>query len=214
MHNTSPTSRTHRTARIGRPGRVAVVAAAGIAAGALAAGCGSSGYSSPSGSGSGAAATAPAAPSSPGTSGTQGGTGAVALQTATDPKLGAIVTDGSGFTVYRFDRDTANPSMSDCNGTCAATWPPVPASGGATVKGVDSKLVGTVTRADGSKQLTLNGWPVYRYAPDTKPGDTKGEGVQGTWFVLTPTGAKAGAPAGSPSGGSMSGTPGSGYGAY
>ncbi|MFD0346844.1 hypothetical protein ACFQ0M_13900 [Kitasatospora aburaviensis] len=212
MHSTSSTSRTHRTARIGRPGRIAVVAAAGIAAGALAAGCGSSGYSSSSGSGSGAATTAPAAPSSPGNSGTQGGaSGTVALQTATDPKLGAIVTDGAGFTVYRFDKDTANPSMSDCNGTCAATWPPVPA-GGATVKGIDSKLVGTVTRAD-SKQLTLNGWPVYRYAPDTKPGDTKGQGVQGTWFALTPTGAKAGAPASSPSGGSMSSTPG-GYGAY
>ncbi|MEU6232886.1 hypothetical protein [Kitasatospora sp. NPDC047058] len=206
MHNTSRTARTSR---------IAVIAASGVAVAALVAGCGSSGggYSAPSGSG--AAATAPAAPSSPSAPSSPGtAAGTPTLQTATDPKLGTVVTDGAGFTLYRFDKDTAMPPTSNCNGSCASLWPPVPADGSATVKGIDSKLVGTVTRADGSKQITLNGWPAYRYAPDKKPGDTTGQGVGGTWFALTPTGGKAGAPASSPSGGMMPSSPGSGYGGY
>ncbi|MEV0532092.1 hypothetical protein [Kitasatospora sp. NPDC050463] len=199
MHSTSRTSRTNR---------IAVVAASGIAVAALVAGCGSSG-SGGSGSstpaGSGATSTAPATPSSPSTPDT------ATLKTATDPKLGTIVTDSAGFTLYRFDADTAQPPMSNCNGNCASIWPPVPADGSVTVKGIDSKLVGTVTRADGSKQITLNGWPAYRYTPDKQPGDTKGQGVDGTWFVLTPAGGKAGAASSTPS---APATPGGGYGGY
>ncbi|MBP0452863.1 hypothetical protein J5Y04_25445 [Kitasatospora sp. RG8] len=207
-----------------RTSRIAVLAASGIAAAALVAGCGSSGGgSTSSGSTSTSTSTAPATPSSPASPGSPSApAGAVTLQTATDPKLGTIVTDGAGFTLYRFDKDTAMPPMSNCNGNCASTWPPAPANGAATVKGIDSKLVGTVTRADGSKQLTLNGWPAYRYAPDTKPGDTKGQGVGGIWFALTPTGGKAGAPSGgttpstpsSPSSPKAPSSPGSGYGGY
>ncbi len=186
--------------------RTALLAASGIASVALVAACGSSGSGgSNAGSGSASttpppAATAPATPGSPSAPATPSGGGAT-LQAATDGKLGAIVTDSAGLTLYRFDKDTAQPSASNCNGACATLWPPVPAGGqAASVKGIDSKLVGTVTRADGSKQLTLNGWPLYRYTPDTKPGDTKGQGVGGTWFVITPAGAKAGAaPATSPS---------------
>ncbi|AUY54589.1 hypothetical protein EH183_30030 [Streptomyces sp. CB01881] len=190
----------------------------------------SSGSGSSSGSSSTSTAPAmpstPASPSSPASPGSPSApAGAVTLQTATDPKLGTIVTDSAGFTLYRFDKDSAMPPMSNCNGSCASTWPPAPANGGATVKGIDSKLVGTVTRADGSKQLTLNGWPAYRYAPDTKPGDTKGQGVGGTWFALTPTGGKAGAPSGgtmpstpsspsAPSTPKAPSSPGSGYGGY
>ncbi|MGV9269003.1 hypothetical protein ACWDRR_30540 [Kitasatospora sp. NPDC003701] len=188
-----------------RTNRIAVLAASGIAVAALVAGCGSSG-SGGSGSstpaGSGATSTAPATPSSPGTSDT------ATLKTATDPKLGTIVTDSAGFTLYRFDADTAQPSMSNCNGSCASIWPPEPANGSVTVKGIDSKLVGTVTRADGSKQITLNGWPAYRYAPDKQPGDTKGQGVDGTWFALTPAGDKAGTASSTPS---APATPGGGY---
>ncbi|WP_406196999.1 hypothetical protein OH807_11010 [Kitasatospora sp. NBC_01560] len=196
-----------------RTSRIAVLAASGIAAAALVAGCGSSGggsTASSSGSGPSAAATAPAAPSSPSSPSTgspSSPSGAATLNTATDPELGTIVTDSAGFTLYRFDQDTADPSASHCNGACASTWPPAPANGTVSVKGIDSKLVGTVVRADGSKQLTLNGWPAYRYAPDQKPGDTKGQGVGGTWFALTPTGGKAGVHASSPSGGTMPSSP-------
>ncbi|GAA2157130.1 hypothetical protein GCM10009760_58950 [Kitasatospora kazusensis] len=179
--------------------RAALLAASGAAAAALVAGCGSSGSSHSSATASPASPAAPSAPATPGSpappvSGT-------VLQTSTSGTLGTIVTDGNGFTLYRFDHDTAQPSMSNCNGACATLWPPVTASGTPQLKGIDSKLVGTVTRADGSKQITLNGWPLYRYSPDTKPGDTKGQGFGGIWFAATPTGAKAAAqsPATSPS---------------
>ncbi|WP_051838628.1 hypothetical protein [Streptomyces sp. NRRL WC-3742] len=170
-----------------RTRRVAVLAASGAAAAALIAGCGSSGgsYSKPAPpSTPSAPASPPSAPATP--------SGAT-LQTTNDPKLGTIVTDSAGFTLYRFDQDRSQPSMSNCNGGCAVIWPAEHDTGNVTVKGIDSKLVGSVTRADGTKQVTLNGWPVYRYAPDSKPGDTKGQGVAGTWFALTPTGDKAGA---------------------
>ncbi|MFJ1708266.1 hypothetical protein [Kitasatospora sp. NPDC088346] len=187
--------------------RAAAFAAASVAVVALVTACdpdgGQDGYGSAPAASSGAAqAPAPAdgGAQAPAADGAKG-----ALQTATSASLGMIVTDGSGYTLYRFDKDTAKPSASNCNGGCATTWPPAVATDNPQVKGVDSKLVGTVTRADGTKQLTLNGWPLYRYASDAKPGDTKGQGVGGTWFASTPTGTKAaavggaGAPAASPS---------------
>ncbi|MFI6155211.1 hypothetical protein ACIBCA_21275 [Kitasatospora sp. NPDC051170] len=172
-----------------RTRRVAVLAASGAAVAALVAGCGSSGgsYGKP------APSTTPSAPASPSNPSTPSSPSSATLQTTNDPKLGTIVTDSAGFTLYRFDQDRSNPSMSNCNGGCAVIWPAEHDTGNVTVKGIDSKLVGSVTRADGTKQVTLNGWPAYRYAPDTKPGDTKGQGVAGTWFALTPTGDKAGA---------------------
>jgi predicted lipoprotein with Yx(FWY)xxD motif len=181
--------------------RTALLAASGIASLALVAACGSGGPGG-SGAGSGSASSSPPAATAPAG---QGGTAAT-LQAGTDPALGAIVTDSAGHTLYRFDKDTAQPSASNCNDACAKLWPPAAADGQASVKGIDGKLVGAVTRADGSKQLTLNGWPLYRYTPDTKPGDTRGQGVGGVWFVITPDGARAAAaPATSP------GTGGYGY---
>ncbi|MCB5165040.1 SCO0930 family lipoprotein [Streptomyces bambusae] len=116
------------------------------------------------------------------------------LTTRTDPALGRIVTDAKGFTLYRFDKDTARPkSRSACEGACAKAWPPVPAAG-TKPGGVDAARVGTVERADGAGQLTIAGWPVYRFAKDTAPGQTNGQGVGGTWFAVTPEGGKAGAP--------------------
>src|SRR4051794_2801657 len=118
-----------------------------------------------------------------------------ALSVQTDPALGKIVIDGKGWTVYRFDKDTVKPPTSNCDGDCATTWPPVPASDDVQLKGVSKALVGKVTRKDGTEQLTLGGWPLYRYAKDTAPGDTNGQGVGGTWFAAAPTGGKAGAAA-------------------
>ncbi len=167
----------------------ALLAASGAAVAALVAGCGSSGSGSSGASHATGSTTAPAAPATPSTPAAPAGQ--TVLKTATAGTLGTIVTDGNGFTLYRFDHDTAQPSMSNCNDACSALWPPVVASGTPQLKGIDSKLVGTVTRADGSKQITLNGWPLYRYSPDSKPGDTKGEGFAGIWFASTPTGGKA-----------------------
>ncbi|WP_347178175.1 SCO0930 family lipoprotein [Streptomyces sp. LX-29] len=114
------------------------------------------------------------------------------LSVREDAKLGEIVTDSRGFTLYRFDKDTPKPPKSNCDGDCATAWPVVPADDASAAAGMDSSLLGSVVRSDGSKQLTLGGWPVYRFAKDTKAGDTKGHGVGGTWNALAPDGKKAG----------------------
>mgnify|MGYP006159485353 CR=1 FL=1 len=106
-------------------------------------------------------------------------------------KLGKVVTDSAGFTLYRFDKDTAEPPKSNCDGACETAWPVVAAKGAKAAPGVDKSLLGEVTRSDGSKQLTIDGWPMYRFAKDTKPGDAKGQGVGGTWYAAAPDGKKA-----------------------
>ncbi|MEU8892764.1 SCO0930 family lipoprotein [Streptomyces sp. NPDC048442] len=110
-------------------------------------------------------------------------------------QLGKVVTDSAGMTLYRFDKDTAKPSQSNCDGDCAKAWPVVPAGSVTAAPGTDPSVVGSVTRSDGSKQLTLGGWPMYRFAKDAKAGDLNGQGVGGTWFASAPDGKKA-APAG------------------
>ncbi|WP_433856471.1 SCO0930 family lipoprotein [Streptomyces kronopolitis] len=110
-----------------------------------------------------------------------------------DSKLGPVVTDSKGMTLYRFDKDTAKPPKSNCSGSCATTWPVVPADGAEAPAGIAKSDLGSVTRADGTKQLTIGGWPAYRYVKDTEPGDTKGQGVGGTWNALAADGKKAGA---------------------
>jgi predicted lipoprotein with Yx(FWY)xxD motif len=106
--------------------------------------------------------------------------------------MGAVIEDEGGWVLYRFDKDTAKPaSTSACEGDCAKVWPPALTNDGEPkLKGVDPKLIGTVTRADGTKQLTVAGWPLYRYIGDKKPGTWQGQNVNGTWFVIKPTGTK------------------------
>ncbi|MEV7042720.1 hypothetical protein [Amycolatopsis sp. NPDC051061] len=106
--------------------------------------------------------------------------------------LNPIVNDGAGMTLYRFDKDSAKPPTSTCNGDCATKWPPVFVKPGSRifVNGVSTATVGIVTRADGRRQVTIGGWPVYRFSGDSKPGDVKGQGVGGTWFAVSPTGTK------------------------
>ncbi|TCO53146.1 hypothetical protein [Actinocrispum wychmicini] len=114
--------------------------------------------------------------------------------------LGVVLTDQEGRTLYRFDKDTAKPAVSNCYGDCAQKWPPLLAAGKQlTFTGVDEKAIGTVTRKDGTKQVTVNGWPMYTFAKDTAPGQFNGQGQGGTWFAATPEGKKAQgtAPAGS-----------------
>jgi len=118
----------------------------------------------------------------------------VSLRSSAAGELDPVVVNGSGFTLYRFDKDTAKPSKSNCNGDCAVTWPPVTVAKGGKVfiAGVKKEDVGFVKRDDGSIQVTLGGWPIYKFSKDTKPGDTLGQGVGGTWFGVTPDGQKAG----------------------
>jgi predicted lipoprotein with Yx(FWY)xxD motif len=113
-----------------------------------------------------------------------------ALRTTDNSSLGTIVVDGSGRTLYRFDKDSASPPTSNCTGACAQLWPPVLVGTQITLSGIDRSLLGTIKRSDGTIQLTLNGWPLYRYAGDSGPGQINGEGVGGVWFAVRPTGAK------------------------
>jgi predicted lipoprotein with Yx(FWY)xxD motif len=129
--------------------------------------------------------------------------------------LGLVATS-DGFTVYEYTKDTNKPSASNCSGSCATSWPPVLASDTPWLKGVAADKVGTVDRPDGTKQLTLNGWPLYRYAKDAQPGDTTGNGVGGTWKALNPDGKPVAPAAGGTApaaGGSGSGSGSSGSGA-
>ncbi len=103
-----------------------------------------------------------------------------------------MLTDKDGMTLYRFDKDTAKPPKSNCDGECAATWPPMLATGDVDVQGVDKNLVGKVTRADGTEQVTVGGWALYRYAKDAKAGDANGQGVGGAWYAANAKGGKSG----------------------
>lgn len=122
------------------------------------------------------------------------------LSVATNQELGEVLTDSSGLTLYRFDKDTAEPPKSSCDGECAKKWPPVPADDATAGAGVDEALLGSVTRSDGTKQLTIDGWPAYRFAKDTSAGDVNGQGVGGTWYALAPDGKKAQGGAGAEAG--------------
>jgi predicted lipoprotein with Yx(FWY)xxD motif len=159
--------------------------------------CGGNGYGSSSAAPAKPAAGQPAAGQSagqPAAEAARAGTKADALRlTATNlAKLGAVVTDGNGMTLYRFDQD--RPGVSNCYGACATAWPPMLAfTDEVQLNGIEKNLVGTITRKDGTKQVTIGRWPVYHYAKDAAPGDAKGQGAQGTWYAVTPSGKKASA---------------------
>ncbi|WP_312872784.1 hypothetical protein [Kibdelosporangium persicum] len=118
----------------------------------------------------------------------------VELRATRAGELGTVLVNGAGLTLYRFDKDSNKPPKSTCDGDCAVTWPPLTlaAKGRIFVSGVKKSAVGVVKRADGRLQVTVDGWPVYRFAKDKKPGDVLGQGVGGTWFAVRPDGGKAG----------------------
>ena len=116
-----------------------------------------------------------------------GGGGDVATGT-TD--VGTVLVDRRGRTLYAFAADTKGHS--NCDGSCATYWPPVKAGSGALghPDGVSATL-GTTKRSDGATQLTVDGWPMYTYAGDAKPGQATGQGKNlsgGLWWVVAPDG--------------------------
>ncbi|WP_243869924.1 hypothetical protein [Streptomyces liangshanensis] len=117
----------------------------------------------------------------------------VQLSAVTSPRLGSHLINVNQATLYRFDQDTAQPSQSNCAGDCAAKWPPVTVQEGgkAYLAGVDPSQVGAIRRPDGTIQVTVGGWPIYRFSGDSGPGDANGQGIGGTWFAVGPTGQKA-----------------------
>jgi predicted lipoprotein with Yx(FWY)xxD motif len=107
------------------------------------------------------------------------------VKTASGP-LGTILVDSQGKTLYYFANDIPASGASSCNGQCAVVWP-VFSTGTITVSSpLDAADFGTITRADGTKQTTYYGWPLYYYQGDTKPGDVNGEDVLKVWYVVTP----------------------------
>lgn len=116
----------------------------------------------------------------------------IAIADAAD--IGQVLVDGEGFTLYLFMNDEAG--VSNCTGGCTNVWPPMLTEGELLAgDGLDANLLGTITREDGSTQVTYNDHPLYRYAADTNPGDVNGAGVGGVWFPISPTGEKVAAAA-------------------
>jgi len=155
------------------------------AAGMLAAGCGSSSSGS-GGSGSGgglyggssAPTTAPSA------------VAAVATVSAASTSLGTILVDGSGRTLYLFEKDQSDQSA--CAGACAAAWPVDQSSGTPKAgSGVKASMLGTIKRGDNTTQVTYNQHPLYYFQGDSGTGQQNGQGVDAfgaKWFVVNPAG--------------------------
>ena len=148
-----------------------VVAALGVAA------CSSS--ATPANTTAGGASPTTAA------SATSGGT----VDTATT-SLGKVIVSSAGRTLYLLTADSA--TSSSCSASCVSVWPPLTVSGAPTAgPGVESSKLGTITRADGTKQVTYAGHPLYTFAGDSTAGDVRGEAIHsfgGTWEALTPAG--------------------------
>lgn len=159
-----------------RPLAVMAVAALGM----VMAGCGSSTKAASAG---GATTTVPSASSANAGSGTT-------VDTTNSPGYGTILVDSSGHTLYVFTADTAKTSA--CTGACPAVWPPLLVSGTPTAgPGVKSSLLSTITRSNGTHQVTYAGHPLYTFTKDQAAGQVNGEGINhfgGTWYVLGASG--------------------------
>jgi predicted lipoprotein with Yx(FWY)xxD motif len=113
---------------------------------------------------------------------------AASLKIVQDATLGQFLADDQGRTLYLFTKDTKDTS--NCYDACATAWPPLLTAGQAKVgEGIDAGLLGTTQRKDGSIQVTYNGFPLYYYVKDQKPGDIQGQGVGNVWYVISPAGA-------------------------
>jgi len=157
---------------------VPVKLAAPLAVALLAAAACSSGSSSSSGSTSSSAA------------GSASSTSSTVITTKTSSG-GSFLTDGGGRAVYLFMADSTGKST--CDGACAAAWPPVIATGQPSASGgAQASDLSTITRSDGTKQVTYNGHPLYYFQGDTGPGTDRGQGLNGfgaLWWLVAPTGS-------------------------
>ena len=102
-------------------------------------------------------------------------------------KLGKVLVDGDGRTLYLFTKDTKDTT--NCYDKCEQAWPPLLTIGQPALKdGTQAALLGTTQRKDGTMQATYNGAPLYYYFKDHAAGDTTGQGVGNVWYVVTPDG--------------------------
>jgi len=132
------------------------------------------------------------------TSGTPSGTagqGAIAVvSSANTAKLGRILVDAKGFTLYDFHLDKGGKSS--CYGACAQVWPPLTSGGSPRAdEGAEAAKLGTTRRKDGTAQVTYAGQPLYTYTADSRPGDVNGNDFSSfgaEWYALLPSGEEAG----------------------
>ena len=158
--------------------RLLLLAIAPALAALVVAGCGGGGSSSTQQSNTQSKAAAPS--------------GAAATVSLRKLNVGNALVDSQGRTLYLFEADKG--PMSTCNGACASLWPPDMTSGKPKAgPGVDAAKLGTTKRSDGTLEVTYNGHPLYRYAPDTKAGQDTGQGLNqfgAKWYVLAASGSK------------------------
>ncbi|MSW95043.1 MAG: hypothetical protein F2923_07735 [Actinobacteria bacterium] len=118
------------------------------------------------------------------------------IQAASQPvhtgvtSAGKVLVNAKGKTLYAFSADTSGASH--CSGSCAVYWPPATTTGSLIAHSADVKAkLGTIKRADNTKQITVNGYPVYTFAGDKSPGDSNGQGLSqsgGIWWVVSAKG--------------------------
>jgi predicted lipoprotein with Yx(FWY)xxD motif len=169
--------------------RLFSLAALAVVGALLLAACGGSSTSGSSTSSSSGASSTPgygaAAPKA-----TSSSSSASVVSTKTSA-LGTFLVDASGRALYLWDAD--HGSMSACTAACAQAWPPLTTTGTPKAGGaVKASLLGTTKRADGSREVTYAGHPLYTFSGDTQAGQTTGEGNNGfgaPWWVVTPGGA-------------------------
>jgi predicted lipoprotein with Yx(FWY)xxD motif len=117
-------------------------------------------------------------------------TGASATLGVASSSLGSILVNSTGRTLYLFKADVG--AKSACTGACATAWPPLLATAKPTAgTGLTASKLATITRSDGTQQVTYNAHPVYLFIKDKKPGQTTGQGVTAfgaAWYALTPAG--------------------------
>jgi predicted lipoprotein with Yx(FWY)xxD motif len=119
---------------------------------------------------------------------------AATVAVATNPKLGQILVDASGRTLYLFEADKG--ANSSCYSACAQYWPPLLTNGAPQPgAGVTASLLGTTSRTDGTTEVTYGGHPLYYVVTDHNPGDATGQGVNNfgaPWDVVGPDGKQIG----------------------
>jgi predicted lipoprotein with Yx(FWY)xxD motif len=141
----------------------------------------------------GSSSTAAAGSSSPAgassSSAAASGSGSTVITTVSS-SAGTFLADGSGHAVYLWTKDSTG--MSACSGPCAGAWPPVTTTGTVTASGgAKSSDLGTITRSDGTKQVTYDGHPLYFFSGDSGPGMASGQGNDGfgaKWWLVSPSG--------------------------
>jgi predicted lipoprotein with Yx(FWY)xxD motif len=118
------------------------------------------------------------------------------VQTQQSETYGEYLADGFGRPLYLFKGDRRSsgdePAVSTCYEDCAKAWPPLISSGAPEAAGqAKADLLATIERRDGSKQVTYNGWPLYRYVKDFGPEKATGQDVKdfgAEWYLVTPSG--------------------------